>query len=236
MSLLSKALGAVVEKGPREGARYVWARAKTYLVDGDREIVLLAVDLTESKNRLRDRDRETTGFRLLDLDRGIVQRIEVMLARTEPARISNVADRLDQGMSGLVAELDGEIAGYVFFTRGSDDPEAHVHPDLGWLPIRPRADEVYTFDYFVPEEHRGLGNLFARAVQERQHQLGFKASYGYVYAANRAGLWLYRTIGWREIGRLMEHKILLRFALVGDRVFLIRKYDRRPLFRVPASR
>jgi hypothetical protein len=232
VSRVRKVLDAVVEKGPKEGARFVWERARTYLIDADREIVLLAVDLSDPKNHVRERD-QNLGFRLLPLEPTLVPRIEAMLATTEPARIPNLNDRLAQGMSGLVAELDGEIAGYVFYCTGSDDPTARVHPDLDWLPLRPRGDEAYTFDYFIPESRRGLGNLFARAVQERQHQDGLTASYGYVYAANRAGLWLYRTIGWKEIGRIKEHKLLLKLAVVGDRLFLIRQYDRALICRVP---
>jgi hypothetical protein len=235
VSLLTKAVSAIIEKGPKEGIRYVWEHAKTYAVDRDRHIVLLKVDLRDPKNAVREKDR-VPGFRLSALDREIVPRIESMLRATEPARVSNVSDRLSQGMSGLVAELDGEIAGYVFYTRGSDDPNVRAHPDLAWLPISPRADEVYTFDYFIPESRRGLGNLFARAVQEKQRDLGFAASYGYVYATNRAGLWLYRTIGWKEIGRITEHKILLKLAVVGDRLFFIRQYDRALICRIPLVR
>jgi hypothetical protein len=228
-------MGAVVEKGPKEGARFVWDRARTYVVEGDRQIVLLKVDLADPKNHVRDRDR-LPGFELLELDHRLVPRIEAMLSATEPARVPNVTARLSQGMSGFAAEIDGEIAAYVFYTKGSDDPTLRVHPDLDWIPFAPRGDEVYTFDYFVPESRRGLGNLFARAVQQRQHQLGYRASYGYVYAHNRAGLWLYRTIGWKELGRITEHKLFLKLALVGDRLFWIRRYDRPLICRLPVGR
>lgn len=232
MSLLGKAIGAIADKGPREGVKFVWERAKTYVVDGNREIILLRVDLTNPKNRLRSRD-EKAGFRLHDLTPELVPRIEEVLRATEPARVPNLTDRLAQGMSGLVGELDGEIIGYVFYRAGSDDPSDRIHPDLDWLPLAPRSNDVYTFDYFIPERHRGLGNLFARAVQDRQHRDGFVASYGYVYAQNRAALWLYRTIGWKEIGRVVEHKILIKLALVEDRLFYVRQYDRAFLGRLP---
>jgi hypothetical protein len=234
VSLFSKAVSAVVEKGPKEGAKFVWERARTYFVDGNRELVLLRVDLTDPKNHVRAKD-QAAGFELVEMSANLVPRIVGMLKSTEPARAPNVPDRLRQGMSGLVALVDGEIAAYVFFVPGSDDPARTVHPDLQWLPIRPAAGEVYTFDYFVPESRRGLGNLFARAVQQRQHEMGFTASYGYVYAANRAGLWLYRTIGWKEVGRIKEHKVLLKLAVVGDRLFWIRQYDRRLICRVPVD-
>lgn len=233
MSLLGKAVGAIADKGPREGLKFVWDRAKTYVVDGNREIVLLRVDLTNPKNRLRERD-EKPGFRLHHLTPELIPRVEAMLQTTEPARIPNLADRLAQGMLGLVGELDGEIIGYVFYQVGSDDPGARVHPDLDWLPVSPRSNDVYTFDYFIPESRRGLGNLFARAVQDRQHQDGYVASYGYVYAQNRAALWLYRTIGWKEIGRVMEHKLFLKLAVVDDRLFFVRQYERAFLTRIPS--
>ena len=234
MSLVGRAIEAVVEKGPREGLRFVWDRAKTYVVDEGRELVLLRVDLTEAKNRVRDRDKKD-GFRLIDLEPSTVGRVQDMLQKTAPARIPNVEDRLAQGMSGLIGEQDGEVIGYVFYRGGSDDMSARVHPDLDWIPFSPKKDEIYTFDYFIPEAKRGLGNLLARSVQERQHELGYVASYGYVYADNRAALWLYRTIGWKEIGRIREQKLLLKFALVEDRLFFIRQYDRKLIGRVPWS-
>jgi hypothetical protein len=233
VSLVGKVIEAIREKGPGEGLRFVVDRAKTYVVD-PREIILLAVDLRDPKNLVRDRDRKD-GFALVDLDRAIVPRVASMLERTAPERIPNLSDRLDQGMSGFVAEDAGSVAGYVFYRRGSSDPTADIHPDLAWLPIAPREDEVYTFDYFIPEDRRGLGNLFARGVQARQAELGMVRSYGYVYAHNKAALWLYRTIGWKEIGRVKEHKLLLRFSVIQDRLYFVRQYDRALIGPLPQA-
>ncbi len=227
-----QALEALKTKGAKEGARFVWERGRGYVYDPGRVIILMRVDLTVPKNRIRPRDQDDR-FQLLDLDYGLLPRIDAMLSRTEPARVGNAKARLDQGMKGYVAEYNGEIVGYVFHVGGEDDPSQRVHPDLDWIPIRPRADEVYTFDYFIAPDARGAGNLFARSVQQAHFDSGFRNEYGYVYATNKAALWLYRTIGWKEIGRITEHKVLLKFAVVQDRLYKIEPFSRTLVSALP---
>lgn len=221
------------EDGPKGTVRKLEDELRHRLYEPNRQLVLLRVDLTEPKHRLREKDR-APEFRLVPFQASELPRLRTLLERTEPARLPTLSARLAQGVRGFVAEEGGAPVGYVFFVPGSDDASEVVHADLHWLPMRPSASEVYTFDYWLSDAARGRGNLFARSVQEAQHQLGFTASYGYVEATNTSALWLYRTVGWRELGRVTEHRLLRRISVIEERVYLVRAFDRLLLGRWPA--
>lgn len=223
------------EEGPRGTAKKIGGELKLRAYEPNRILVLLRVDLNVAGHRLRDKDRDPR-FRVVPFSAAELPRLRSLLEQTEPARLPTLEARLAQGAQGFVAEEDGRALGYVFYVRGSDDETEVVHADLHWLPMRPKRSEVYTFDYWLSNEARGRGNLFARSVQDAQHQLGFTASYGYVEATNTSALWLYRTIGWKEIGRVTEHRVLRRLSLIDDRVYLVRAFDRRLLLRWPVGR
>lgn len=227
--MLAKVAARLSDGDLERGVRTLWADAKPLVYDSGREAICLKVDLDDPKNRLRPRDLEDP-VRLLPFDRAVLPRLLDTLEVHDPALVERVRKRYLEGMLGFVAEHHGELVGYVFYTPGSNDPERVVHPDLEWLGARPTADEVYAFDYYVREDARGIGARFVRAVQEEQHQLGYAASYGYVYASNRPALWLYRTTGWKEAGRVSETRVLGKLALVDGRPFWMHPYSRSPLF------
>jgi hypothetical protein len=214
-------------------------RLRSKVIEPPRTLILLRVDLTEAKHRLRDRERtqmKEGDLRIVPLDRRSAPRLIEMLAADAPQRIASVRLRTSQGVGGFVLEKSGAPIGYVFWGAGATDPRRVVHPDLRWLPLRPTADEVYVFDYFIADRALGAGNVFVRAVQEEHATLGYKAAYGYVYSNNRAALWLYRTTGWVETGRLVEHLYLSRLSLIGDDLYWVnwrRPSSRAHLGRVP---
>lgn len=233
MGPLRKALGALREHGAKDGLALIAAEAKLRVADTNRVIVLLQVDLSVPKNRVRQRDA-SDDFQLLELDGAVTERTAAAIEAVDPARAASVRGRVRRGTAGFAAQWQGEPIGYVFWVAGTSDANAIVHPDLGWIPLRPRADEVYTFDYFVVPQWRGKGGVFCRHVQQAQHELGHLRSFGYVYLDNRAALWLYRTVGWTEAGRIIEHKLLLsKLAIVEDRLFVVRPFSRELIGRVP---
>lgn len=217
------------EQGPKDGLKSIVDDAKTYVVDDGREAICLKVDLTNPKNHLRPRD-EAKPVTIRPFDRDTLPGLLDMLQTKAPSERDRVRQRYLEGMLGFLAYVDEEIIGYVFYTPGSDDPERIIHPDLTWLPIRPRATEVYAFDYFLQEEARGRGATFVRAVQQEQSRLGYTASFGYVYAHNRPALWLYRTTGWKEAGRVAETRILNKLALVDRTVFWMHPHSRQAIW------
>lgn len=226
---LAKIASRLKEQGLGAGARSLARDLGQRVIDRDRTVLLLRVDLTDAAHLLRPRELATIeeqGLRLLPFDESQRQRVIELLEKSEPARIESVRVRLLQGASGFVFERAGEVTGYVFWVPGSDDPRQRVHRDLEWLGIQPAADEVYVFDYFVPEHARGHSGLWVRAVQAEHAALGFRAAYGYVYQANRPALWLYRTTGWKEVGKVVEHRVLNKVALVGGTVYWMHPLSR----------
>jgi hypothetical protein len=215
--------------GRAEKARAIIDSAAKRLVDLNRGVLVLKVDLTDPKNRLRPSDAMRDPPRLVRFDRRSLPRVLAAVEAHEPWRTGIVRERYLEGMSGLVAERGGEVLGYVFWTEGTDHPGCVVHSDLRWLGVHPSRGEIYMFDYFLIPAARGLGAIFARAVQEEHHGMGYSAAYGCVFQSNRAALWLYRTTGWAEVKRVTEHRILSKIAIVGRTMYWMRAHSRTPI-------
>jgi GNAT superfamily N-acetyltransferase len=208
-------------------------KLRTFAHD-ERQILLLKVDLTNPKNRLRPRD-QNKNFRLLPFDKTTLPPLLEILKKHEPWRVAAARRRYLEGARGFVAEHNGRIVGHVFFVEGTDHgPHRLIHSDLRWLGLHPKRGELYTFDYFVIEPERGLGQLFARSVQDEQHRLGYTAAYGWVLQSNRAALWLYRTIGWVDVGRVVEHRLFTRWVVVGRTLYWMRAHSRMPIVELPS--
>lgn len=229
MNVLAKAVARVREQGPRAAAASILDDARRRVVDTDREVICLKVDLTEPKNRLRKRDRKDP-VEIRAFDRETLPALLEMTATHAPELTERVRKRYLEGMLGFVAYEGGEVVGYTFYTPGHGGPGLPpVHPDLTWLPIEPTPDEVYSFDYFVREDARGIGARFVRAVQEEQFRLGYTAAYGYVFASNRPAAWLYRTTGWKEHARVVEHRVLGKVAIVDRTLYWMHPHSRTPV-------
>jgi GNAT superfamily N-acetyltransferase len=223
------------KEGPKSVLAWLGEEAGARLIDAHRELIVLEVDLTDPRNHSRARDaRDAT--RIVPFDRESLPRLLEALERHAPQLVERVRARFLEGMLGFVAEdaQRGEVLGYTFYTPGGDAGARLAHRDLGWLGLTVGPGEVYAFDYFVVEHARGRGAAFVRAVQEEQARLGYAKAYGYVYAANRAALWLYRTTGWREVSRIEEHRLLTRLALVDGTLYWMYARGRTPVGRLPA--
>lgn len=186
-------------------------------------IITLRVDLTQSSALLRDTDRrelEARGLRLAPLDAAALAPLVRWLAVEAPARVAHAERRVAAGCRGYVLYEHDAVVGCVYFAPGRDGAGS-AHPDLEWLELSPQARELYTYDYYVSDRARGVGRLFVRAVQAAQAAEGFVGAYGYVYADNTAALWLYRTTGWREVSRRVEHRMFRRLLLIGREVYVI---------------
>lgn len=223
-------LDKIKERWREGGAKSIAIAAKERVVEPARTVVLLKVDLTAPANVLRPRDRAAMEAEGLSVEPFDLAKVSSMLAREAPERLASAETRGVQGMDGFIFRRKNEVLGYVFWTPGSDDPRARVHSDLEWLDIHPHEDEVYAFDYFVPENARGHTALFVRAVQAEHAALGFTAAYGYVYLSNRPALWTYRTTGWKEVGRIEEQRVLQKLAIVGGKdVYWMDPFSRRKI-------
>jgi GNAT superfamily N-acetyltransferase len=105
--------------------------------------------------------------------------------------------RLERGERGFVARLDGEVAGYYWWADRD-------HPHLDHLGIRLAERDVYGFDFFLAEEHRGEGRAVEclHGIETRLRDLGFAKVWGYVRSDNRPARWLYSSRGYDSVGKV----------------------------------
>jgi ribosomal protein S18 acetylase RimI-like enzyme len=105
------------------------------------------------------------------------------------------ASDLAAGRCGFVARARDEIAGYYWWADAGTG-----HPHLGALGIELGPRDVYGFDFFLAEEHRGGGRAseVLHGVETRLAARGFESVWGYVRADNRPARWLYRMRGYEE--------------------------------------
>ncbi len=89
----------------------------------------------------------------------------------------------DAAFTPLVAELDGDVAGYVFFTLGYDTDIAARAMWLHDIFVRPSA------------RGRGVGYALMAAVAAETVRLGGRALGWSVHSANAGALEFYRRLG-----------------------------------------
>jgi GNAT superfamily N-acetyltransferase len=115
--------------------------------------------------------------------------------RCDTRATGRFSDRVAGGDRGFIARLDGEVVGYYWWTDRD-------HPHLDRLGIRLAERDVYGFDFFLAEEHRGDGRAveFLHGIETRLRDLGYARVWGYVRADNRPARWLYSMRGYEAVG------------------------------------
>jgi GNAT superfamily N-acetyltransferase len=123
--------------------------------------------------------------------------------RCDTRATDRFAADLERGHRGFLARLDGEVAGYYWWAGGD-------HPDVDRLGIRLADGDVYGFDFFLAEEHRGEGRAveFLHGIETRLREHGYARLWGYVRSDNRPARWLYSMRGYEAVGGV--HVRLLR--------------------------
>lgn len=107
-------------------------------------------------------------------------------------------ERFDQGGRCLVAELKGELAGFLWFTQG-DYPEDEVR--CLFRPLPP-GKSVWDYDVYVAGKHR-LSPVFLRlwqAANERLHAEGVRHSCSRISAFNPASRGSHARLGAQHVG------------------------------------
>lgn len=104
-----------------------------------------------------------------------------------------MAADLAAGRRGFVGRAGAEIAGYYWWVDA-----ATGHPHLGRLGVGLGPRDVYGYDFFLAEEHRGGGRAgeFLHGVETALAGRGYEALWGYVRADNRPARWLYSVRGY----------------------------------------
>jgi L-amino acid N-acyltransferase YncA len=102
---------------------------------------------------------------------------------------AKMADLVGAGLPFLVAELDGEIAGF-----------AYVAP---WRAKRAYRRTVEDTIYLAPGyEGRGLGTALLTALLDRAREAGSREVIAVVTDAGDASIRLHTALGFTEVGRL----------------------------------
>lgn len=129
----------------------------------------------------------------------------------EPPSIDDTIARIDRvtaaGWPYLVAEADGEIAGYAYATQFRDRAAYRFTCE----------DSIYVA---AGKTGRGIGSALLRALIERSAECGFLTMVGVAGGAEPASVALHRRFGFREAGRLS--RVGFKFGRCLDSVYLQR--------------
>jgi len=121
------------------------------------------------------------------------------LLRSVPDRREGVfAERFAQGARCLLAELNGELAGFLWFVKG-DYPEDEVR--CLFRPL-PEGQSVWDYDVYVAKKHR-LSPVFLKlwqAANERLYAEGIHHSASRISAFNTASRGSHERLGARKAG------------------------------------
>lgn len=117
--------------------------------------------------------------------------------RCDTRATGRFAAGLEGGDHAFIARNDGEVAGYYWWT-------ARDHPHVGHLGISLAERDVYGFDYFLADEHRGEGRAveFLHGIETRLRERGFDRVWGYVRSDNRPARWLYSSRGYDSVDKV----------------------------------
>ncbi len=118
---------------------------------------------------------------------------------------------LERGHRGFVGYVGDELVGYYWWVDAEIDPE---HKDINryGLGIEMGPGEVYGFDFFMLEEHRGDGKSmeFLYKIETGLRDLGYDTLWGYVIAGNKPARWLYGLRGYKSVRKVECRRVLRR--------------------------
>jgi GNAT superfamily N-acetyltransferase len=114
--------------------------------------------------------------------------------RCDTRATARFAADIERGYRGFVASLDDSVVGYYWWIDGD-------HPHLEPLGVDLGESDVYGFDFFLAEEHRGDGRAvaFLHAIETALRERGYTRLLGYVRADNRPARWLYSMRGYEVV-------------------------------------
>jgi GNAT superfamily N-acetyltransferase len=115
---------------------------------------------------------------------------------------------LQRRYHGFIAHEDGALAGYYWWLDGRAD--GHEHLERLGLALGP--GDVYGFDFYLDEAHRGGGRAmeFLHAVECALRDRGYERLWGYVTEDNRPARWLYSARGYQVARRLRLRRGAMR--------------------------
>jgi GNAT superfamily N-acetyltransferase len=118
------------------------------------------------------------------------------------------AEWLARGYRGFAIYAQDELAGLIWWI---DRRIEAAHPEVLHLGIDLNDRDVYSFDYYLTERHRGKGHAVAafHRIERALAQLGYRRMWGYVVADNRPARWVYAVRGFDVVERITVRNGLL---------------------------
>jgi GNAT superfamily N-acetyltransferase len=157
-------------------------------------------------------------------------------AHTSRADTSKLLAYLRNGYRGQIALQKGEMIGYVWSAHGRG-ASGYAHPTLARLGLALGPREVCSFDLFVAPPYRGRDRATAFYGKHllTLRAMGFERAFGWVAPDNVRARVLYRTLGWKDIGRHASRLLFATF-MISPRGIFVRNgrrsrtpFDFRPL-------
>jgi GNAT superfamily N-acetyltransferase len=140
------------------------------------------------------------------------------LARLNRARCATRADarlaaNLAEGWHGFLAREDGHPVGWYWWLDATAEP----HPHLDRLGIELGHGDVYGFDFFLDEAHRGEGRAleFLHHVEAALRRRGFARLWGYVDGGNTPARWTYSVRGYAVVRTVHLRRGSMRSSRAG---------------------
>jgi len=137
-----------------------------------------------------------------------------------PLKILN--EYLDNNCKGFIAELKGEIIGYIWW--GNDTMKSDVS-DIAFKfyakEIKLNATDAYGFDFFIDRQYRGNGHAieFMTNFFSLLHSLGYERTFGYVASDNLPARWIYELVGYKGIRKVKVRRFLQFIVFRDKRLF-----------------
>jgi GNAT superfamily N-acetyltransferase len=194
-------------------------------------------DVVMYRELSEEKYEQKTTLRVVDGDRQAVKRF--CLAHDETRRQwGKCKSYLDNGYHALMAEVDGEIVGHIWW---HDDSVARrsVHPHLIRYGLELGPGQVWGFDLYLLPDHRGRGasNDYFALFRAHLRQRGYTRVYGHVDASNTPAVWLHKLQGYRKVkaveAQLYGHAVLRcegRFYLRNPPLGARQSFDFRTLW------
>jgi len=179
-------------------------RAGIYSVE---EVLVLKKDLAQitemaSSEALRIEEVDTSHLPAL---------YEFNYKRCNSKADARPAAALERGYRGYVGYVGDELVGYYWWVDAAIEPN---HSDIAHygLELELKPGEVYGFDFYLLEQHRGDGKSmeFLYKIEAGLRDLGYDILWGYVVADDRPARWLYSLRGYKPVRKVASRSVLRR--------------------------
>lgn len=197
--------------------------------------VVFVKEITQEQHKLKN------NIRVIEAN---YQNVEVFY-RENPELIKNmsrIVSYLDNHYKGAIAELDGKMIGFVWWTDAQKNEPQYRHPHLKRYNLELNDDEAWGFDLFILPEFRG-GNVasdFFFLFRKHLREKGYSRVWGFAQADNLPAMWVHKLQKYENVATVTSHLFLGNLLLsnvAGGRWFIRnvsffgkQKFDYRFLF------